>query len=481
MPRPFLSACVIARDEQERIGRCLASMHGLADETLVVDTGSSDRTAELARAAGARVVEFAWCDDFAAARNAAIEAARGSWILMVDADEVLDGSPRRELEQKLRSARVLAFSVEIFSPRGGGRTEIAHVTRLFRNEPGLRYRGRVYEQMLDAVCDQLGVSSWTPPRCGLRLLHEGYLPHVQARRAKAERNRRLLRAEIRERPQDPGTRFLLARELTPRAGGDVLDMPSAREALELLQPAVERLLAGPPRGITDPAVSLAVRLAVATGALSVAEQWSAQLRQLIGPTARGHYAEGELTWLRAVRGEADPFAAAACFAECATAPDPCEAIPTDQAMRGAWASLRASVCRSLLAPPEAALAGLVAETAPASSLGANGGSHIETLLVAAWGAARGGDVEGAIARLGELVRRDKDEPRAWWALSAAFALAGGRARAESALETALRAAPGWRPAESSTASGAASAAGAHAPAGLLAAWGLLGSPDGAQK
>jgi hypothetical protein len=84
-----LSVLLIARDEEASLGRCLASVKEVAHQIIVVDTGSTDRTVEIAREHGAEVHAFEWCDDFAAARNAALEHARGDWVLVLDADEEL--------------------------------------------------------------------------------------------------------------------------------------------------------------------------------------------------------------------------------------------------------------------------------------------------------------------------------------------------------------------------------------------------------
>src|ERR1700730_1719400 len=87
--RPTISLCVIARDEESFIGDCLASAQPFVDEIVVLDTGSTDATIEIARSYGARIGTFAWRDDFAAARNAAITLATCDWIFMLDADERL--------------------------------------------------------------------------------------------------------------------------------------------------------------------------------------------------------------------------------------------------------------------------------------------------------------------------------------------------------------------------------------------------------
>ena len=87
-----ISACVIAKNEEENIGRWLDSMKNVADEMIVVDTGSTDRTVAMAEAAGANVYHFDWCDDFAAAKNFALDQAKGKWILFLRLSSTLSSS-----------------------------------------------------------------------------------------------------------------------------------------------------------------------------------------------------------------------------------------------------------------------------------------------------------------------------------------------------------------------------------------------------
>ena len=81
--KPRLSVCMIVKNEERFLGQCLASVKDIADEVIVIDTGSTDRTIEIAREHGAQVGHFEWCNDFAAARNASIAPATGDWILFL--------------------------------------------------------------------------------------------------------------------------------------------------------------------------------------------------------------------------------------------------------------------------------------------------------------------------------------------------------------------------------------------------------------
>ena len=93
----FISACVIVKNEAQNLPSWLASVKAFADEMIVVDTGSTDNTKALAQAAGARVFDFEWINDFAAAKNFAIGKAGGRWIVFPDADEYFDEASQKRL------------------------------------------------------------------------------------------------------------------------------------------------------------------------------------------------------------------------------------------------------------------------------------------------------------------------------------------------------------------------------------------------
>ena len=89
---------MIVRDEEDHLAKCLESVRGLFDEIVIVDTGSVDRTKEIAREFGAKVFDFVWIDDFAAARNEALSHATGDYAFWLDADDVVEPAEREKLE-----------------------------------------------------------------------------------------------------------------------------------------------------------------------------------------------------------------------------------------------------------------------------------------------------------------------------------------------------------------------------------------------
>lgn len=182
-----LALVVIARDEAPRIGRLLASAAPWVDDTLVLDTGSRDDTAAIARAAGARVEHFAWCDDFAAARNAALDAAGADWHLVLDADEwVSEGGAQLAALRGTAPEFVGALRIVEHGAGSGGSDWISRVL------PGrVRYAGRVHEQPQHALQVR---------RLALTIGHDGYAAERMA--VKRGRNRALLEAELARRPGD---------------------------------------------------------------------------------------------------------------------------------------------------------------------------------------------------------------------------------------------------------------------------------------
>lgn len=197
--RPRVSVCMIVRNERESLPRALASVTALADEIVVVDTGSSDGTQALAAAhAKVRLSHFDWCDDFAAARNAGLKQAQGDWILVIDADEELEPESRDYL-QAFFAFPPLGW--QIFTCQVEHR--LAHnrfyswTTRIFRRDTALRFSGALHE-----LPRKFSSPTWLLQVALPGILrHSGNLPEVYARQGKSRRAQ-LLRTLV----EDPRTR-----------------------------------------------------------------------------------------------------------------------------------------------------------------------------------------------------------------------------------------------------------------------------------
>jgi glycosyltransferase involved in cell wall biosynthesis len=149
-----LSLCTIVKNEEATLPRTLDSVKDIVDEIVVLDTGSSDRTREIAQDCGARVYRFEWCDDFAAARNECLKYATGDWILVLDADEVLVPSIVPQIKQAIQSDRALLINL-IRQEIGASQSPYSLVSRLFRNRPDIRFSRPYHAMVDDSVTDIL--------------------------------------------------------------------------------------------------------------------------------------------------------------------------------------------------------------------------------------------------------------------------------------------------------------------------------------
>lgn len=167
-----LSAVMIVRNEAGRLARCLRSLRALVDEIVVVDTGSTDETIAIAEEHGCVIGHFPWVDDFSAARNHSLELARGEWVLMVDADEVVASAPAMLAEQLLeRDPAELALAVQ-WRARPG--LDPMWETRMWRNRPDVRFRGIIHENVMDDLHRAMEHEEGWIGSIDLLLDHDGY-------------------------------------------------------------------------------------------------------------------------------------------------------------------------------------------------------------------------------------------------------------------------------------------------------------------
>jgi len=201
MTRYKVALVLIARNEAARIVRALASAANCVDELFVLDTGSTDATVALARSAGARVARFDWCDDFAAARNAALELADADWNVVVDADEWI-AEAGVELLALRHAAPEFVGALRVdsqFDTPGGPSTAPSWLPRVLPR--GVRYEGRVHEHPRH----QLPVR-----RLATVLAHDGY--RADALKSKAGRNAGLLARALAQAPGDAYLHYQMGKD-----------------------------------------------------------------------------------------------------------------------------------------------------------------------------------------------------------------------------------------------------------------------------
>ncbi|MBW2067090.1 MAG: glycosyltransferase family 2 protein, partial [Deltaproteobacteria bacterium] len=147
--RPFLSVCMIVRNEERHLERCLKSIKGIADEIIVVDTGSGDRTVSIAKKYTKRIYFHPWKDSFSEARNHYLGYARGEWIFQIDADEELVQEDIPTLREAIKEDGIDAIMVQIVSHFKNGKGRGIHsVERVFRNNGVIHYEGRVHNRLV---------------------------------------------------------------------------------------------------------------------------------------------------------------------------------------------------------------------------------------------------------------------------------------------------------------------------------------------
>ena len=216
---PSLSLCIIAKDEEKFLLDCLSSVQGIVDEIVVCDTGSQDRTREIARSAGAILIEHTWTDDFSAARNAALKASSGTHILVLDADERLMSGAKRVLREALsqdwdlallplHNASTLTASEEEVRSGQARRGEPVMLPRLFRRSDDLCWEGVIHES-------PTGWLTRAPRRVielDAHILHFGAVPELRQARGKRTRNVALLEQRTQVEPKNPQVWAYLAGE-----------------------------------------------------------------------------------------------------------------------------------------------------------------------------------------------------------------------------------------------------------------------------
>jgi len=216
-----ISLCLIARNEERLLAGCLESVQGVVDEIVLVDTGSTDRTMEIARSFGAKVFELPWANDFSAPRNLSLQKATGDWVLVLDADERLAPGAGDTLHAliaeatfdcgmlNLHDAASLDSSAEAVLSGDKRLGTPVMLPRVLRRTPDLAFFGVVHE----------GVDKWLAKRgfkvglLDVHVVHFGQTPEVRAQKGKKTRNMDLLRKRCQQEPENITPYGYLALEL----------------------------------------------------------------------------------------------------------------------------------------------------------------------------------------------------------------------------------------------------------------------------
>lgn len=188
-----LSICIITKNEEQNIARCLQSLIAYDFEIVVVDTGSTDRTKEIAQTYTKHVYDFVWCDDFAAAKNYAVSKAANPHVMVLDSDEFVENMDEKQLELLISERPDAVGRIQrrnILTRKGEKQENVEWINRIFSKDKFV-YEGRIHEQV--TAVDGKSYATYQAP---VTIGHSGYDLTETERKKKAERNIALLQQEL---------------------------------------------------------------------------------------------------------------------------------------------------------------------------------------------------------------------------------------------------------------------------------------------
>lgn len=203
-----ISGCIIAKNEEKDIEKSINSLKKVCDEIILVDTGSVDNTTKIAEKNGAKVYFFQWIDDFAAAKNYAIDKAKGDWILFLDADEYLVDERREVYIQLIDNAKAFdSILCEILNMNDEGSVAQIHIgNRLFKNNKNIRFSGKIHEDLRNNGKNMYSINGGKY----FKIYHTGYTKEKIYSKGKFQRNLSILLKELEKAPNDPKIYYYIA-------------------------------------------------------------------------------------------------------------------------------------------------------------------------------------------------------------------------------------------------------------------------------
>lgn len=201
-----ISVCIITKDEENNIKNCIESVLRVADEIIIVDTGSKDKTKDIAKEyKKVKLYETEWNENFSEARNEYLKHAEGHWILQLDADETLDPKSNTKILQLGKPLETVGMRVRVISKHKDKNSTDAYSIRLFTNHNCISYKGAIHEDISQSILNNDGKIY----NSEINIIHHGYLNSMQ-QQTKVLRNRRILQKELKNNPNNLYLRERLA-------------------------------------------------------------------------------------------------------------------------------------------------------------------------------------------------------------------------------------------------------------------------------
>jgi len=199
-----ISLCMIVKNEEATLPRCLNSVKNFVDEMIVLDTGSSDRTPQIAQQFGAKVHDFQWSNNFSVARNAALKYVTSDWVLVLDADEVLSPNIVPQMQSVIQSDEYILINL-VRQEVGAAQSPYSLVSRLFRNHPEIRFERPYHALVDDSVAAILNKEPhWQVGYLqGVAILHVGYQKSAIAQNNKYAKAQAAMLEFLSHHPNDP--------------------------------------------------------------------------------------------------------------------------------------------------------------------------------------------------------------------------------------------------------------------------------------
>ena len=226
MVKQTISLCMIARNEEKYLEQCLSSVKDIVDEIIIVDTGSTDKTKEIAKKFNVKIFDFKWIDDFSAARNESLRHATKDWTLVLDADEVIEKNDLEKIKNAIENANdFVGFSLEQRSYinnffEGAVKNDsdfelvkdypfyIPHfLVRLFRNRLGIQFKHKVHELVEDSINEK----NLNYKKINVILHHFGSLKDKRLISDKAQQYSKMILRQLEEEPENPRYNYQAAR------------------------------------------------------------------------------------------------------------------------------------------------------------------------------------------------------------------------------------------------------------------------------